>query len=127
ADLTALNDALEGWAVGLYLAALSFSSSGAKAAAAVEVSAESLSEYFAALLSQLPDDEVRFLTRTSVLDHLSGPLCDTVADATDSAELLARLERSKCFVVPLDRVGDSYRVHRALRDVLTAELERREP
>ena len=127
ADVAALNDAVEGWAVALYLSALSFSSAGTNAATPAEVGAELLSEHFTGLLSELADDEIRFLTRTSVLDRLSGPLCDTVADAGDSAELLARLERAKCFVVPLDRVGDSYRVHRALRDVLTAELERREP
>src|SRR5207247_646662 len=78
-------------------------------------------------LAHLPDDEVRFLTRTAVLDRLCGALCDGVADMEGSADRLDRLERSNLFVVPLDRERRWYRVHVAFRKVLLGELERREP
>ena len=53
-----------------------------------------------ALLAGLSPTEVRFLTRTAVLDRLSGPLCDAVLGTTGSAAVLASLERSNLLVVP---------------------------
>jgi hypothetical protein len=52
------------------------------------------------LLARLPQPTVSFLTRTAVLDRLSGPLCDTVLEATGSAGVLASLEASNLLVVP---------------------------
>jgi hypothetical protein len=54
------------------------------------------------LLSGLSPTEVQFLTRTTVLDRLSGPLCDAVLGTTGSAAVLASLEPN-LLVVPLDR------------------------
>ena len=79
------------------------------------------------LLARMPDDEVQFLTRISVLERLTGPLCDAVAETTGSADLLERLERSNLFVVPLDRERRWYRIHSVFRRTLQAELQRREP
>jgi ATP/maltotriose-dependent transcriptional regulator MalT len=68
----------------------------------------------------------RFLTETSILDRLSGPLCDTVLQTTGSARKLEQLERSNLNVVPLDRTREWYRYHRLLRDALRSELVRRD-
>ena len=115
----ALNAATEGWAAGLYLAALSLKTRGGD---------NLMSQYFKeSLLSRLPEDEVQFLTRASVLDHMCGPLCDVVTTMENSVERLERLERSNLFVVPLDRTRRWYRFHSVFRGFLRGELERREP
>jgi LuxR family transcriptional regulator, maltose regulon positive regulatory protein len=115
-----LNERLDGWPLGLRLAAQSLQSGRDEL--------ESVREYFGReLLSRLSDEDADVLTRTAVLDHLSGPICDAVTGGSDSAALLERLERSNVFVFPLDRERQSYRLHRTLREVLLAELERRAP
>jgi LuxR family transcriptional regulator, maltose regulon positive regulatory protein len=78
-------------------------------------------------LSGLPSTQLDFLIRTSVLDRLSAPLCDAVLDRHDSADMLARLERSNVLIVPLDRRDGTYRYHELFATVLQAELHRREP
>jgi LuxR family maltose regulon positive regulatory protein len=79
------------------------------------------------LIASLPADELQFLTRTSVLERLSGPLCDAALGAGGSAELLERLERSNHFVIALDRERTWYRCHHLLRELLITELPRHEP
>ena len=65
-----------------------------------------------------PPPEVQFLTRTAVLERLSGPLCDAVLGTTGSAAVLASLERSNLLVIPLDRQRDWYRYHPLFRELL---------
>jgi LuxR family maltose regulon positive regulatory protein len=78
-------------------------------------------------LDRVSRADVSFLTRTSILDRLSGPLCDAVTDRRGSIRVLDRLERSNLMVVPLDRRGEWYRYHHLFQDLLRSELERREP
>jgi LuxR family maltose regulon positive regulatory protein len=78
------------------------------------------------LLSRLPAELVWFLTRTSVLEQLSGPLCDAVLGTTGSAELLGSLERSNLLLIPLDRRRRWYRYHPLFRELLRAKLDRGE-
>jgi LuxR family maltose regulon positive regulatory protein len=68
-----------------------------------------------------------FLTRTAVLERLCGLLCEDVLDAPGTAATLADLARSNLLLVPLDSQGEWYRYHHLLRDMLLAELRRREP
>ena len=129
-DLDDLVRRTEGWPVALYLAALSARTerSGEGAAAAFAGDDRFLVDYLqAVLLSRLPPRVVSFLTRTSVLDQLSGPLCDAVLGRTGSSHLLGSLERSNMLVIPLDRDRRWYRYHQLFRELLRAELERREP
>jgi hypothetical protein len=79
------------------------------------------------LLSRLTAADVRFLTRTSVLDRMCGGLCDAVLGRNDSASLLESLERSNRFLVPLGRTRTWYRYHHLFRDLLRGELQHREP
>jgi LuxR family transcriptional regulator, maltose regulon positive regulatory protein len=79
------------------------------------------------LLAQLPAEQVEFLTRTAVLERMSGPLCDAVLDTKGSGQVLESLEDSNLLVVPLDRHREWYRYRHLFRDLLRAELERREP
>ena len=127
AELTAHT---EGWPAGLYLAALSIRARGSKGGPAVSFSGSNLlvSDYLqTALLAQLSAEEVRFLTRSSVLDRLSGPVCDAVLEQSGSASTLESLARSNLFLVPLDPTGEWYRYHHLFQELLRSELARAEP
>ena len=68
-------------------------------------------------------DEVReFITTVSILDRLSAPLCDFIAETTGSAVTLRQLERANMFLVPLDRHGQWYRFHHLFAAAARSEL-----
>ena len=79
------------------------------------------------MLGRLPESTVEFLTRISVLDRFSGPQCDALLGRLGAARALDALEDSCTFMVALDRHRRVYRFHRLFRDLLRAELDRREP
>ena len=58
---------------------------------------------------------------------MSGRLCDAVLDRTGSDAVLESLAHSNLLLVALDRHGEWYRYHHLFRDLLRAELQRREP
>jgi LuxR family transcriptional regulator, maltose regulon positive regulatory protein len=78
-------------------------------------------------LSRISARQRVFLLRTAVLERMSGPLCEAVLDLPGSRATLADLAGSNLLLVPLDRRGEWYRYHHLFRDMLLAELERREP
>jgi len=79
------------------------------------------------LLDRISAAEASFLIRTSVLDRMCGSLCNAILEETGSAAALERMEARNLLVVPLDRHREWYRYHHLLRDLLRAELRRREP
>ncbi len=79
------------------------------------------------VLGRVADTDREFLVRTSVLDEMTGPLCDEVAGVTDGAAILDRLERIGLFLVPLDNTRRWYRYHRLFGDWLRHELRRTDP
>jgi LuxR family transcriptional regulator, maltose regulon positive regulatory protein len=123
----------EGWPTGLYLAALALQAAGTAlgtrdAGVAFAGDDRFIVDYLnSQLLSRLPARQVSFLTRTAVLDRMCGPLCDAVLHTTGSAKVLELLAESNLLLVPLDRRRQWYRYHHLFRDLLRAELERREP
>jgi LuxR family transcriptional regulator, maltose regulon positive regulatory protein len=130
ADARQLLERTEGWPAGLYLAALAIKAGGPEKHTGLRFSGDDrlMAEYLRSeLLSRLSDDEVSFLLRTSVLERMCGPLCDSVLGASGSAAVLESLERSNLLLVALDRRAEWYRYHHLLRDLLRAELRRREP
>jgi LuxR family transcriptional regulator, maltose regulon positive regulatory protein len=130
AEVAELTRRTEGWPVALYLAALSIKTQHPRNGAGVgfEGRERFLVDYLqSALLAGLTPTEVRFLTRTAVLERLSGPLCDAVLDTTGSAAVLESLERSNLLVVPLDRQRTWYRYHQLFQELLRGQLERSEP
>ena len=129
-DAAELHRRTEGWPAGLYLAALYLREGGPLAGAALSFGGDDrlVSEYVEAeFLARISRRHRMFLTRTAVLERMSGPLCDAVLKAGGSAGILAELERSNLLLVPLDRRGQWYRYHRLFRDMLLAELDRRKP
>jgi LuxR family transcriptional regulator, maltose regulon positive regulatory protein len=122
-----LNRHAEGWAAGLYLAALSLAR-GKTSVAAFDGSDRFVTDYLRAEeLSHAGPDETEFLLRSSVLETMTAPLCDAVLERADSAEMLERLERENLFVVPLDNTRSAYRYHHLFREMLFGELERSSP
>ena len=119
----------EGWAAGLYLAALSLREGDPLASVpSFDGGDRFLSEYVESeFLARISPGERAFLTRTAVLDRMSGPLCDAVTEQPGSAGMLTELARSNLLLVPLDRRGEWYRYHHLFRDMLLAELQRHEP
>ena len=74
------------------------------------------------VLGRLDPDVSEFLLRTSVLDRLTGPLCDALTGRTDGQAMLERLDRSNLLLVPLDDERRWYRYHRLFADLLRARL-----
>ena len=132
-EIDELLERTEGWAAGLHLAALEFLAVGtnnghAPKEFAVRGDDRYFADYFRSeYLSQVTPDRLEFLRRTSVLETMSGPLCDAILQRKGSALELAAIEKSSLFLVPLDRNRSSYRYHRLLRDLLRRELEEQEP
>ena len=115
----------EGWAAGLYLAALWLRdlrdpNGGVRDFAA---SARQVGDYLAdEVLTALAPEIRDFLLRTSVLPRFTPDLCDAVLGRQDSAAVLAELARSNMFLVALDARGEWYRYHHLFGDVLQLEL-----
>ena len=130
-EVAELTRRTEGWAAGLYLAALSLRQGGSVGREAVSASVSQnghIAGYLRSeILSRTAPEQVEFLTRTSVLEWMSGPLCDAVLAQPGSAARLESLTRSNRFVVPLDDGRERYRYHHLFRALLRRELERREP
>jgi LuxR family transcriptional regulator, maltose regulon positive regulatory protein len=124
-EITELVDRTEGWPAGLHLAADMLKVRGGIGA---PEDGHAVTEYLRTeVLAHLSPQELRFLTGTSILDRLSGPLCDAVLDQRGSAAMLEALARSNSFVVPLDATRESYRYQHLIRELLRAELDRTAP
>jgi LuxR family transcriptional regulator, maltose regulon positive regulatory protein len=129
-EVAELHQRTEGWAVGLYLAALALRAGGSLGTAAVSFAGDDrlVSEYVESeFLARISPRQRAFLTQTSVLERMSGALVEAVLARPGSAATLAELARSNLLLVPLDRRGQWYRYHHLFRDVLLGELERLEP
>ena len=126
-EVAELHRRTEGWAAGLYLAALAIREGGvlAVSSGALSGSDRFVREYVESeFLARISEQQRAFLTRTAVLERISGPLCEAVLELPGSAATLADLARSNLLLVPLDRQGRWYRYHHLFRDMLLAELER---
>jgi LuxR family transcriptional regulator, maltose regulon positive regulatory protein len=130
ADIRALQQRTEGWAAGLYLAGLSLRGRPEPSAFIQAFAGDDrqIVDYLLAeVLDGLPAEIRSFLLRTSVLDRLSGPLCDAVTGGSGSQRILEEMERSNLFLVRLDTKRRWYRYHHLFGDLLRYELDRAEP
>ena len=129
AEVAELHRRTEGWAAGLYLAALYLREGGTLGAAgAFGGDDRFVSEYVESeFLAQISQHQRAFLIQTAVLERMCGPLCEAVLGLPGAAATLTGLARSNLLLVPLDRRGQWYRYHHLFRDMLLAELERLEP
>ena len=125
-DAALLEERTEGWVVGLHLAALSLRGRPDSRAflAAFAGSHRYILDYLSEeVLGQQVEAVRDFLLHTSVLERLSGPLCDAVTGQRQSQLLLEQLEQANLFLVPLDDERVWYRYHHLLSDVLRHQLQ----
>ena len=130
ADVAALTARTEGWAAGLQLAGLSLRGQADPAGfvAAFSGSHRYVLDYLAGEVLDHLDGQMRdFLLETSVLERLSGELCDTVTGRTGSQALLERVERAGLFLVPLDEARGWWRYHHLFAGLLRARLQAGRP
>ena len=120
----------EGWAVGLQLAAISLRGNPDPTTflEAFSGSHRYVLDYLSEeVLEGMPEYVRSFLLRTSILERLSGPLCDDVTGGADGQEMLEQLERSNLFLLPLDDERRWYRFHHLFGELLHARLTQAEP
>ncbi len=133
ADEASVRDLLqrtEGWPAGLYIAALAIKSGSRNSDVGFTFTGNDvyMGDYLRSeLLDRISGAEASFLIRTSVLDRMCGSLCDAILEETGSTAALEQMEARNLLVIPLDRHREWYRYHHLLRDLMRAELRRREP
>ncbi|MDQ1664054.1 MAG: hypothetical protein QOH75_85 [Actinomycetota bacterium] len=124
-DVAALDGRTEGWIAALQLAALSMQGRGDASAFIAGFAGDDryIVDYLAEeVLGRLPAEVRDFLVKTSLLDRLTGPLCDAVTAREGGRATLVSLERANLFLVPLDDRREWYRYHHLFADVLQAHL-----
>jgi ATP/maltotriose-dependent transcriptional regulator MalT len=130
ASVAALQDRTEGWAAGVQLAALSLQGHADPAGFVKTFSGSHrfvLDYLTEEVLARQPEPLREFLLDTSVLDRLSGPLCDALTRRADSQVVLEALERANLFLVPLDEVRGWWRYHHLFAELLHARLQQTRP
>jgi LuxR family maltose regulon positive regulatory protein len=131
-DVAALEARTEGWAVGLQMAALSLHGRDAEHVADFVASFTGSHRYVLdylsdeVLLQQSPSVQT-FLLQTSILDRLTGLLCDVVTNQDGGQETLERLDEGNLFIVQLDDERHWYRYHHLFADLLRNRLDRTQP
>jgi len=138
-EIAALGARTEGWITGLQLAATALQGIGSAAGSEIPRFVQEFTgshrfvlDYLVEeVFAQQPPHLKRFLLQTSILDRLSGPLCEAVCspmadppDGLPAQETLEALERANLFIVPLDGMRRWYRYHRLFADLLSNQLER---
>jgi LuxR family maltose regulon positive regulatory protein len=130
ADVAALEGRTEGWIAALQLAALSMQGREDTAAFIAGFAGDDryIVDFLAEeVLQRQPEHVQHFLLQTSILDRLSGPLCDAVTGQDGGKAKLTALERGNLFLVPLDDRRRWYRYHQLFADVLHARLLDEQP
>ena len=136
-QVATLVERTEGWAAGLQLAGLALRDRPDPAAfvAAFAHGHRLAADYLMSeVLERQPPAIQRFLLATSVLDRFCTPLCDALLAPDDAAadapavassqQVLAALEKSNLFLVPLDDEQRWFRYHHLFADALRARLAR---
>lgn len=130
-EVAAIVEHTEGWAVGVYLTALSLRDDAAKGSNKVRIAKGSdrfVADYLRTqVLRSLSEDQQRFLVRTSVLEELNGSLCDAVLERSDSAEVLAEIHTRVQLVIAIGPDREQFRCHQLLSEELLADLHVLEP
>jgi LuxR family maltose regulon positive regulatory protein len=154
AQASLIEERTEGWVAGLQMAALSLQGSDDidEAIDSFGGSSHYIMDYLLEeVLLRLPDDLQTFLLHTSILDRLSGPLCDALIQTKElclvhagaqgfpstaliappnyrsSEQILDELEHANLFLVPLDMRREWFRYHHLFSELLRLRLEKTQP
>ena len=129
-DVAVLEGRTEGWIAALQLAALSIGGRPDPGTFIAEFAGDDryIVDYLVEeVLDRQPERTQRFLLETSILDRMTGSLCDVVTEADDGGRTLEALERANLFVIALDDRRRWYRYHHLFADVLRARLLAEQP
>lgn len=136
-EVLTLGARTEGWIAGLQLVALSLQGRNDKATFLQTFSGGHryiLTYLIEEVLNQQAKSVQEFLLRTSILERLCGPLCNSLfreedrpvapaeIDSFDSQAILEQLYHANLFLVPLDDEGQWYRYHQLFAEVLQHRL-----
>jgi LuxR family maltose regulon positive regulatory protein len=124
-QVAALEKRTEGWAAGLQLAALSMQGRVDldEFVSTFTGGNHYIVDYLAEeVLSRLPEQLRVFLLETSILERLTGRLCDALTGQSNGSETLKVLEHANLFLIPLDHEQCWYRYHHLLADLLRCRL-----
>ncbi len=141
-QLAALIERTEGWAAGLQLTAVALRDRPDQPAFVESALASNryIVDYLVEdVYAQLPTHIQSFLLQTSILERLTGPLCDAVVGMAAEAQprtggeqrapadsysrlIIERLERDNIFLVPLDSERQWFRYHHLFSEVLQDRL-----
>jgi LuxR family transcriptional regulator, maltose regulon positive regulatory protein len=130
AAVAALGDRTEGWVAGLQLAALSLRGHADISAFVEEFSGSHryvLDYLTEEVLDRQPEPLRTFLLETSILERLSGDLCDAVTGRGNGQQVLEAIERANLFLHPLDEVRGWWRYHHLFADLLGVRLQQERP
>ena len=130
AEVVALEARTEGWIAALQLAALSIQGRDDVTGFIAGFAGDDryIVDYLVEEVLRGQPEEVRsFLLDTSILDRLTGPLCDAVTGQAGGKARLEALDRANLFLVPLDDRRQWYRYHQLFADVLRARLQDEQP
>jgi LuxR family maltose regulon positive regulatory protein len=140
-DIAALESRTEGWIAGLQLAALALQGLALQRTNSIQgrEDAASLIKSFTGshrfvldyliqeVLDQQPPNVQTFLLQTSVLNRLTGSLCDALTGQNNGQATLEMLEHANLFIVPLDEERRWYRYHHLFADLLRQRLRQNPP
>ncbi len=124
-NVTTLEDRTEGWIASLQMAAISMQGRNdvSEFVSAFSGTDHYIMDYLADEVLDRQEERIQsFLLKTSILDRLSGPLCNDVIGQDNSQEMLDRLQAINLFLVPLDGEGKWFRYHHLFADLLRDHL-----
>ncbi len=128
--VTQLHGKTEGWITALWLASvvLQRHRDDSRFIDRFSGSSQAIAEYLADdVLVNQPADVREFLLRTSILRHLSAPLCQALIPGIDAAAMLERLISENVFLSPIESDDRAYRYHSLFSAFLRSQLIRQYP
>jgi len=131
-DIAALDTHTEGWIAGLQLAALSMQGLQDTAGFIQSFTGSHrfvLDYLLEEVLHRQSEAIQKFLLQTSILERMSGQLCDAILldPSINGQEILEHLERANLFIVSLDNERHWYRYHHLFAELLQDRLTRAYP
>jgi len=129
-EVSTLEARTEGWIAGLQLAALSMQGRADTNGfiTAFSGSHQYIVDYLAEeVLTRQPESVRDFLLKTSILERLTGPLCEALTGVAGGQHTLEMLAASNLFLIPLDDERRWFRYHHLFADLLHSRLRSTAP
>jgi LuxR family maltose regulon positive regulatory protein len=127
-EIAKLDQRTEGWIAGLQMAALSMQNRDDLSLFIEDFTGSHrfvLDYLVEEVLSKQKPEILDFLLKTSILDRMTGPLCDSVTGNSNGIDILQQLEKTNLFLVALDDQRRWYRYHHLFAGLLQKQLRTR--